>query len=148
MGRVPGAARRHRRVAEHDAHRSLRVGIDCVLIAEVADSLARFGDRYVRHTFTEDEAAYCLAAPGHASAARFAARFAAKEAALKVLDPDRPWADWRAIEVRRRPSGSCAIVLHGAAAALARRRGISHLALSMTHDAERAAAVVLASAER
>jgi holo-[acyl-carrier protein] synthase len=113
-------------------------------VAEVADALARFGDRYVRRVFTPHEAAYCRAAVGRATAARFAVRFAAKEAALKALQPARYWADWRAIEVRRHKSGRCALVLHGAAASLAARRGIQHLALSMSHDGDRAAAVVVA----
>jgi holo-[acyl-carrier protein] synthase len=125
-------------------HPPLRVGVDLVSVAEVVAALERFGERYIRRVFTAHEASYCLdAAPGVA-AARFAARFAAKEAALKALQPDRPWADWRAIEVRRHATGRCALVLHGEAASLAARRGIDHLALSMSHDGDRAAAVVVA----
>ncbi len=124
----------------------LRVGIDLVSVREVARSLERFGERYVRRVFTVREAAYCRAAAGRAAAARFAVRFAAKEAALKALDPEMRWADWRAIEVRRHASGWCDIVLHGEAAALARRQGIETLALSMSHDGGRAAAVVVAQA--
>jgi holo-[acyl-carrier protein] synthase len=122
----------------------LRVGVDLVSVDDVARSLERFGDRYVRRVFTAREAAYCRAGVGRAAAARFAARFAAKEAALKALHPETSWADWRAIEVRRRASGSCELVLHGEAAALARRQGIETLALSMTHDGGRAAAFVVA----
>src|SRR6266852_4583657 len=66
----------------------LRVGIDLVSVREVARSLERFGERYVRRVFTVREAAYCRAAAGRAAAARFAVRFAAKEAALKALDPE------------------------------------------------------------
>jgi holo-[acyl-carrier protein] synthase len=124
----------------------LRVGVDLVSVREVARSLERFGERYVRRVFTAHEAAYCRAAAGRAAAARFAARFAAKEATLKALHPETPWADWRAIEVRRHPSGWCELVLHGEAAALARRQGIETLALSMSHDGGRAAAVVVAQA--
>jgi holo-[acyl-carrier protein] synthase len=113
-------------------------------VAEVAASLDRFGDRYVRRAFTGREATYCLAGSGPTAAARFAVRFAAKEAALKALQPDRPWADWRAIEVRTHRSGRCALALHGEAASLAARRGIDHLALSMSHDGDHAAAVVVA----
>jgi holo-[acyl-carrier protein] synthase len=126
----------------------LRVGVDLVSVRDVARSLERFGERYVRRVFTAHEAAYCRAATGRAAAARFAVRFAAKEAALKALQPGKPWAGWRAIEVRRHASGWCEIVLHGEAAALARRQGIETLALSMSHDGGRAAAVVVAQALR
>jgi holo-[acyl-carrier protein] synthase len=120
------------------------VGIDLTSVAEVAAALDRFGDRYVRRTFTMHEASYCRAGAGPVAARRFAARFAAKEAAVKALAPTGPWSNWRAIEVRRQKSGRCTIVLRGAAAALAVRRGIARLSLSMTHADDHAAAIVVA----
>ena len=72
------------------------VGLDVVSVAEVAAALDRFGDRYVERVFTPDEAAYCRARS--TAAARLAVRFAAKEAAVKALQPEHPWTDWRAIE--------------------------------------------------
>jgi holo-[acyl-carrier protein] synthase len=129
---------------QFDGQFPVSVGIDVVCVAEVADALHRFGDRYIQRTFTADEAAYCRAAAQPVAAARFAARFAAKEAALKALQPDRRWTDWRAIEVRRRKSGECALVLHGDAASLAARRGIDRLVLSMSHEGHLAAAIVVA----
>lgn len=122
----------------------IQVGTDMVSVSDVSDSLDRFGDRYVHRLFTAGEAAYCRAAAGRAAAERFAARFAAKEAVFKALQPDEPPGDWRAIEVTRRPAGQCAIVLHGEWAALARRHGVEQLALSMSHDRDRASAVVVA----
>jgi holo-[acyl-carrier protein] synthase len=113
-------------------------------VVEVAAALDRFGDRYVRRAYTAHEAAYCRAAAGAVTAARFAVRFAAKEAALKALQPACQWTDWRAIEVRRHKSGRCTLALHGKAASLASRRGIQHLALSMSHDGDHAAAIVIA----
>ena len=121
----------------------LVVGIDVASIAEVASALDAYGERYVQRIFTDDEAAYCRAARGRARAARFAARFAAKEAAIKALAPARRPVDWRAIEVRRANSGRCALRLHGAAATLAARRGVSGLAVSLTHDGDLAAAIVI-----
>jgi len=111
-------------------------------MSEVTAALDRFGDRYVDRVFTAEEAEYCRARP--TSAERLAVRFAAKEAAVKALQPESRWTDWRAIEVKRHKSGRCAIVLHREAAALASRRGIRHFALSMSHDGDRAAAVVVA----
>jgi len=122
----------------------LRVGIDVMSVDEVAEALAHFGERYVRRVFTAHEASYCRGAAGSAAASRFAVRFAAKEAAIKALQPGAPWTDWRAVEVRRYKSGRCAIRLHGKAAALAERQGIHSLSLSMSHDGDHAAAIVVA----
>jgi holo-[acyl-carrier protein] synthase len=147
VSRRPGAARMRSEALSGKIRRSeqvrLCVGVDVASVAEVAAALDRFGDRYVRRIFTAQEAAYCRAATGAATAARFAVRFAAKEAAVKALQPERQWADWRAIEVRRHKSGRCGLVLHREAASLARRRGIHHLALSMSHEGDHAAAIVV-----
>ena len=126
----------------------LSVGVDLVQVDEVAAALARFGNRYVQRAFTVREAAYCQAAAGMGVAARFAARFAAKEAVVKALQPGHEWFDWRAIEVRRHASGRCALVLRREAAALASRRGFRHLTLSMSHDGNLAAAIVVALRDR
>lgn len=123
---------------------TVRVGIDQVAVAEVAGSIARFGDRYVERLFTTDEIAYCRAAAPAVAAERFAARFAAKEAAVKALRVGDEGMDWRAIEVRRAPGGWCDLALHGAVARAAARRGIGSLAVSLTHDTTHAAAVVTA----
>jgi holo-[acyl-carrier protein] synthase len=122
----------------------VQIGLDVTTIAEVSAALTRFGDRYVSRVFTRHEAAYCQAAAEPVAAARFAARIAAKEAAIKALQPEEGWIDWRDIEVRRGRSGRCALILHRRAASLAARRGIDHLALSMTHEGDVAAAVVIA----
>ena len=121
----------------------VRVGVDLTDVAEVAESLERFGDRYRRRLYTEHELASCadtpaLAAPG------LAARFAAKEAALKVLRPTGARPPWTSIEVRRHEDGWCDLVLHGEAARLARAEGVGSMAVSLTHEAGMAAAVVVA----
>jgi holo-[acyl-carrier protein] synthase len=124
------------------------IGVDVISVAEVSAALERFGQRYVRRVFTTHEAAYCRAAVAPLAAARFAARFAAKEAVIKALKPKAGSIGWRSIEIRRHPSGACDVVLHREAASLATRRGIGHFALSMTHEGEIAAAVVLAVRRR
>jgi holo-[acyl-carrier protein] synthase len=120
----------------------LSVGVDLVEVAEVARSVKRFGDRYLRRVFTEHEISCCQGSPQVAAAA-LAARFAAKEATLKVLRPDDARPDWRSIEVVRLPSGACKLRLRGEAARLAIERGLGPFALSMTHEAGMAAAVVV-----
>jgi holo-[acyl-carrier protein] synthase len=125
----------------------LRVGIDLVQISQVIGSIDRFGDRFVQRLFTPDEIAYCRAEP-KAAGERFAARFAAKEATVKVLRPEGGHPDPRSIEVRRAPSGYCELVLHGEAQAMATRAGLGDLAVSMSHEADLATAIVIASPRR
>ena len=120
----------------------LSVGVDLVDIAEVAKSVKRFGDRYLRRVYTEHEIS-CCQGPPEVAAGSLAARFAAKEATLKVLRPNGPRPDWRSIEVVRMPSGACKLRLRGEAARLAVERGLGPFALSMTHEAGLAAAVVV-----
>jgi holo-[acyl-carrier protein] synthase len=122
----------------------MRVGIDLCSVRDVAESIERFGDRYLRRVYTEHEVEYCGKDPAR-SAERFAARFAAKEATVKVLRPRDSWPDWRSIEVRRDPGGWCELSLTGTAAQLARDAAISSLALSLSHDGGMANAVVVAT---
>jgi holo-[acyl-carrier protein] synthase len=122
---------------------SIRVGADVVKVVHVSDSIARFGERYLRRIYTEHEIASCAGSPSFTSAG-LAARFAAKEAALKVLRPTGHRPDWRSIEVLRHPEGWCSMSLSGHAAELAAQAEISELAVSLTHEEDIAAAVVVA----
>ncbi len=122
---------------------AVAVGIDWVEIAEVEQSISRFGERYLTRVFTEGERAYARTSDAQ-GAARLAARFAAKEAVIKVLRPaDRP-VPWRDIEVLKTASGACDIKLTGMALALAGEAGIDRISVSLTHHGNQAAAVAAA----
>lgn len=120
----------------------VRVGVDLTAISEVAESIRTFGDRYVRRVFTDHEDS-CSQGSDAVRASHLAGRFAAKEATLKVLRPaeDRP--PWRSIEVVQDPSGACSIRLVGRAAEMAAAAGLQNLAVSFTHHADLACAVVV-----
>ncbi len=120
-----------------------RVGTDLCSVSAVAESVERFGERYLRRIYTDRELTYCLEAPCR-SAERLAARFAAKEATIKVLRPRNWWPDWRTIEVRKDPGGWCDLRLTGSAARLAAEAGIVLLDVSMSHEDGVATAVVIA----
>ncbi|HEX3595210.1 MAG TPA: holo-ACP synthase [Polyangiaceae bacterium] len=120
----------------------LTIGTDLVEVAQVAQSLATFRDRYLARVFTQEEIAYCLSR-GPESARHLAARFAAKEATFKALRAADQASDWRSVEVRRRADGSCEIVLHGSMRALADRLDVGVLSVSMSHDGAYASAVVV-----
>ena len=77
------------------------VGIDATEISRIADSIERWGDRFVNRVFTPGEIAYCRRKRDSASS--FAARFAAKEAAMKALGTGHSrGVFWTGIEVVRR----------------------------------------------
>jgi holo-[acyl-carrier protein] synthase len=123
---------------------ALRVGTDLCSVEQVAESVATFGDRYLRRVYTDHELEYCGQDPA-LSAERLAARFAAKEATMKVLRPRDVRPDWRTIEVRRDPGGWCELALTGSAARLAHDAAIDSLSVSLSHEAGMANAVVVAT---
>jgi holo-[acyl-carrier protein] synthase len=122
---------------------ALRVGADVVSVHQVEESVARFGSRYLERVYTQHELESCVGRTP-VRAASLAARFAAKEATLKVLRPPGHQPDWRSVEVRRHSGGWCTMALSGHAAALADQAGIAELAVSLTHEGDVAAAVVVA----
>lgn len=122
---------------------ALRVGADVVSVQQVQQSVDRFGSRYLERVYTAHELATSVGRPP-VRAASLAARFAAKEATIKVLRPAGHQPDWRSVEVRRNADGWCTMALSGHAAILADQAGIADLAVSLTHDGDIAAAVVVA----
>ncbi len=115
------------------------VGIDVVDVPRFEIVMGR-RPRIVDRLFTEGEQRTARMKPE-----RLAARFAAKEAVMKSLGVGAGSVPWKSIEVVRAPSGAPSIVLHGAAADLAARRGVHEVKISLTHTAMTAAAVVVAS---
>jgi holo-[acyl-carrier protein] synthase len=119
------------------------VGLDLTRIERLEQAYARHGERLLERVFTAGERAYC-----EARARRFqsyAGRFAVKEAVMKVLGTG--WARgvrWVDIEVVRAPGTAPVCRLHGAAAEIARERGIARVHVAITHDAGVAAAVAVA----
>jgi len=118
------------------------IGLDATEISRIAETIERFGDRFVRRIFTEGEIAYCRRKRDAASS--FAARFAAKEAAMKALGTGHSrGVYWTGIEVVRRPGGPPQLQFHGGAAARADRLGATGSLLTLTHSQELAIAHVL-----
>ncbi|MFZ0251989.1 MAG: 4'-phosphopantetheinyl transferase superfamily protein [Acidimicrobiales bacterium] len=122
---------------------AIRVGADVVSVHQVAESVESFGTRYLRRVYTDHELGSCRGGPA-VRAASLAARFAAKEATIKVLRPVGHQPDWRSMEVQRHAGGWCTMALSGHAAALAEQAGIAELSVSLTHEGDVAAAVVVA----
>lgn len=121
---------------------TLRVGVDLVRVSRIAESIELFGERFMRRVFSDDEIAYATAAPA-LTAERLAARFAAKEAVIKALRTVDHGVAWRDIEVRRAANGACEMALHGAVRDAAHSLGADAFAVSLSHEGDVAAAIVV-----
>lgn len=125
------------------------LGVDVCDVERIRRALeAPTGDRFRARVFTAGERAYCEAR-GRGRFASYAARFAAKEAAMKALGTG--WGQgvaWHDFEVVRGDSGPPAIVLHGHAARLARRRRMGRWLLALSHAGGQAIASVVVEVTR
>ena len=118
----------------------VRIGCDIHPVAQTEASIALFGERYLRHVFTERELEQCAG-----DVDRLSGRFAAKEAVLKVLQPAAGDAvPWPSIEVRSAASGAPFVALSGHASVLAARQGIERIDISLSHDGGMGMAVAAA----
>ena len=122
-------------------------GIDIVMVADIQRSLDEFGEKFLQRIFTAEEIQYAEAAPALRTE-RLAARFAAKEACRKVLRLDNTGIGWRAFEVRKEASGACSLRLHAEALDYAEREGFKNWAISLSHEADYAAALVIAECNK
>jgi holo-[acyl-carrier protein] synthase len=117
------------------------MGIDATEIRRIAESIERWGDRFVGRVFTAGEIDYCRRKRDFASS--FAARFAAKEAAMKALGTGHSrGVFWTGIEVVRR-HGPPRLQFHGGAAERFAELGGTGSLLTITHSQELAIAHVL-----
>jgi holo-[acyl-carrier protein] synthase len=114
------------------------IGVDIIEIERVAQSIERFGDRFLQRVYTKAELAYCQGRVGS-----LAARWAAKEATAKALGTGIGEVSWQEIEVVGKNNGRPTLCLHGAAADLAARLGISELVVSLAHTKDHAVAFVV-----
>ena len=88
------------------------LGSDLIDIRRIENTLSKFGDRFKKRIFTENEIKKCERR--NESAACYAKRFAAKEAAAKALGTGfRNGVFWRDLEVTNLPSGKPTISFHG-----------------------------------
>jgi holo-[acyl-carrier protein] synthase len=120
-------------------------GLDATEIHRIAESIERYGERFIQRIFTEGEIAYCRRKRDAASS--FAARFAAKEAAMKALGTGHSrGVFWRGIEVVRH-FGPPRLLFHGGAATRLAALGATSSLLTLTHSRELAIAHVMILAD-
>jgi holo-[acyl-carrier protein] synthase len=117
------------------------LGLDATEIDRIADTIERYGERFLRRIFTDGEVAYCNRR--RAPAIHFAGRFAAKEAAMKALGTGHSRGVlWRDVEVVRR-GGPPQLIFHGGAARRLAEMGGHSTLLTITHTDDLALAQVL-----
>lgn len=121
---------------------SPRIGCDVVNVVDVSRSIDLFGRRYLERMFTARELETCS---GPARDQRLAARFAAKEAVVKVLRPFDSALPWNSIEITRELWGGCGVSLSGEAAKLALVQDLQDFQVSISHEADVAIAMVIAT---
>ncbi len=117
------------------------VGIDIIEIARVKETLARWGEKFLRRVFTEDEIKLYARKPQS-----LAARFAGKEAVMKLLGTGRRGVSWRDIEIVSHPGGRPLINLYGRAQNKANELGVKDIAVSISHSKEYAIVSAASSA--
>jgi len=117
------------------------IGLDATDIPRIAETLKRYGDRFLHRIFTEREITYCTRRRDPVP--HLAGRFAAKEAAMKALGTGHSRGVlWRDIEVVR-VGGPPQLQLHGGAARRAERMQVRRSLVTITHSQALALAEVM-----
>ena len=117
------------------------LGLDATDIDRIADTIERYGERFLRRIFSDGEIAYCTRR--RVPAIHFAGRFAAKEAAMKALGTGHSAGVlWRDVEVVRH-GGPPQLQLHGGAGRRFAAIGGRSSLLTITHSDDLALAQVI-----
>ena len=120
----------------------LGIGIDLVNIPRIEKLLQKWGDRFKKRVFLQEEINYSQRYKR--SSERFAANFAVKEAFFKALGKgfkgDIRMLD---IEVIRDEYGKPYVNLYGNAKQIAEIMGIKSVYVSISHDCDYATAVLI-----
>jgi len=117
----------------------LAVGVDMIETARIKRGIARYGDRFLRRFFTEQEIAYC-----NGRIPSLAGRFAIKEAVGKALGTGIGDISWTDVEVVCDGRGKPQLVLHNRAITLAQAQGLAHWSISLSHTDTHAIGFVVA----
>jgi holo-[acyl-carrier protein] synthase len=118
---------------------TLRTGIDLIEVGRLKSIQPRIRARFLARVYTPaelDEA--------HGQDASLAGKFAAKEAVSKALGCGIGPVRWQDIEIRHGPQGEPVLHLHGQAAEMANRLGLSTWSISISHSQTHAVAMAVA----
>lgn len=108
------------------------VGIDLVRIRRIRRAYRRRPERFLNRIFTGKEIAFLKSKANPFPS--MAARFAAKEAVAKALGCGIGRIGWCDLEILPAAGGKPVVYLQGAARALAQKKGIKGVEISLSHD--------------
>lgn len=114
------------------------IGLDIIEIARIQEAVERWGERFLRRIYTEEELCVC-----RNRVPALAVRFAAKEAVMKALGTGTVGVGWRDIEVLSNADGKPSVGLNGRARERAEELSMGELAISLSHSREYAIASVV-----
>ena len=126
----------------------LFLGTDICEIDRIQSLYDKYGEKFLRKTFTDAEISYCTSKPHH-TAARLAVRFATKEAVSKGLGVGMNklgWSrgiNWKDVELVRSLNGSVTLQLYGKARELEGKFGITKWEVSVSHSKRDAISTVV-----
>ena len=113
------------------------IGTDIIEITRVKKAIARWGEGFLHHIYTDAELRLYRQKPQS-----LAARFAGKEAIMKALGIQSKAIWWKDIEILSDSDGKPFVHLYGKAQAQANSLEIYNLAISLSHSKEYAIAFV------
>ncbi|OGI19559.1 MAG: holo-[acyl-carrier-protein] synthase [Candidatus Melainabacteria bacterium RIFOXYA12_FULL_32_12] len=126
----------------------LFLGTDICEIDRIQAIYDKYGEKFLKKTFTDAEIRYCLSKPRQIGS-RLAVRFATKEAASKALGVGinklgwNKGINWKDIELIRQENGSVSIKLYDKAYNFARELGITKWSVSVSHSKDNAISTVI-----
>lgn len=120
------------------------IGIDMVQISQMGNYIQRFGEVFIRRTFTAAEVA-CFTTAAH-PAEYLATRFAAKEAVFKALAhlTSRKGFDYRIVETLNDTDGAPYVNITPNLQKVMQDAGVESLLVAMTTEADIATVIVVA----
>jgi holo-[acyl-carrier protein] synthase len=120
----------------------LATGVDLIEVERVQKAIDRHGERFLGKVFTPTEVA-----ESRKAAMSLAATFAAKEAVAKALGTGIGLVGWQEIEILHDAERQPVLSLHGVAALIAAKYGLTTWSISLSHTASHAIALVVAVGE-
>lgn len=129
------------------------VGIDLVEIDRIRKARLRWGERFLKRIYTEEEKEYFARTQNETLiVSEMAARFAGKEAVAKALgtglkilgSKTGSGVGWKEIEILNESSGEPFVRLHGRAQEVALKEGMFGLEISLAHSRVYAVAAAVA----
>ncbi len=107
------------------------IGCDVIEVERIKAAIDRGG--FLERVYTETERKFCTTEQGQPKYESYAARFAAKEALVKALGTGFRQGSFQGITVLDNQLGKPEIVLSGVFAAVAKKLGVQHIFVTLSH---------------